>query len=325
MTWIKLDDGAATHPKLMALTPTERWAWIELLCYCARYRTDGNVPPNIVTACPSMSSKCLRKLVDLHLLDDLPDGSIRIHDWAEYNPKDPTAADRMRRYRDRTENAAEQGKSEPDTVTNTVTNAVTGTVTNAVTNPNATVSRAHTAARLRARTRPVPSIDAASSSVTHAAAATTNEPPIGLVLDAREAAAAAGWTDAQQRAIVTDDDAARAMALLAEAQADPSSSKPAALAWSKFSSGAMPAGDRATTAKGATGTRSARRLLPFGPCAVDGCDHRAATAAELDDHRAHVHGVGDPDPAPPPAQLLALVGGLAPAAPVPPAHVAEEA
>ena len=47
MSWLKLDDGFARHPKVTALTYKDRWTWMAVLCYCARYRTDGYLPANI--------------------------------------------------------------------------------------------------------------------------------------------------------------------------------------------------------------------------------------------------------------------------------------
>lgn len=44
MTWIKLEDSVADHPKIAGLSDRAfRW-WIRSLCYCSRFLTDGVIP-----------------------------------------------------------------------------------------------------------------------------------------------------------------------------------------------------------------------------------------------------------------------------------------
>jgi hypothetical protein len=85
---------------MVLLTIPERWAWLEILTYCARYRTSGHVTRGVRSAVASATPKLLAKLVQVRLLDEAEDGW-KVHDWDEYNPKDPTAAARAKRYRDR--------------------------------------------------------------------------------------------------------------------------------------------------------------------------------------------------------------------------------
>ncbi|GIV03681.1 MAG: hypothetical protein KatS3mg015_2511 [Fimbriimonadales bacterium] len=47
MAWLRIDDGFAAHPKVTALSLADRWRWLAILCYCARYQTDGYLPDNI--------------------------------------------------------------------------------------------------------------------------------------------------------------------------------------------------------------------------------------------------------------------------------------
>lgn len=44
MSWVKIDDGAPEHPKLIDLSDAGMALWIRALCYCARRRNDGLVP-----------------------------------------------------------------------------------------------------------------------------------------------------------------------------------------------------------------------------------------------------------------------------------------
>jgi hypothetical protein len=44
MTWIKLDDQIADHPKIVKAGPLASWLYICGLTYCARFLTDGFIP-----------------------------------------------------------------------------------------------------------------------------------------------------------------------------------------------------------------------------------------------------------------------------------------
>lgn len=86
MTWIRVDDHFADHPKVMALG-AERLAglglWHVAASYCARYLTDGFVPAAHVQA--HAPKRLIRKLVNVGLFDEV-DGGYRLHDWLKYNP-----------------------------------------------------------------------------------------------------------------------------------------------------------------------------------------------------------------------------------------------
>lgn len=88
MSWLRLDDGFAQHPKIVALTPRDRWTWLELLCYCARYRTDGRVPAGIADVVRGATTGFLQRCGQLRLLDADPasEGGFLVHDWLDYNP-----------------------------------------------------------------------------------------------------------------------------------------------------------------------------------------------------------------------------------------------
>jgi hypothetical protein len=103
LPWLRLDDGFAQHPKVSRLTRGDRWTWLEILLYCARYRTGGNLPASIAEVVPKATPPFLGRCYEIHLLDVRADGEegYVVHDWETYNPKDPTGADRVRRYRDR--------------------------------------------------------------------------------------------------------------------------------------------------------------------------------------------------------------------------------
>lgn len=84
MTWVKLSDDFATHPKVIGLSDAGLRTLIESYCYAARHRTDGHLPIAVVT---KISPKKTRdELVNAGLWDTNGDGGIVIHDYLEYNP-----------------------------------------------------------------------------------------------------------------------------------------------------------------------------------------------------------------------------------------------
>ncbi len=98
MSWLRIDDGFAAHPKVTALNLRDRWTWMAVLCYCARYRTDGWLPPNIGEHIGGARNGFVKRCAALDLLDEHA-GEYRVHDWENYAPKDPTSAERQARWR----------------------------------------------------------------------------------------------------------------------------------------------------------------------------------------------------------------------------------
>lgn len=103
MSWLRIDDGFAAHPKVTALTFRERWTWVSLLCYCARYKTEGRLPDNIKEHVQGATENMLKRCDDLGLLDH-DDAGYVVHDWTVYSPKDPTASERQATWRARKRN-----------------------------------------------------------------------------------------------------------------------------------------------------------------------------------------------------------------------------
>lgn len=101
MSWLRLDDGFAQHPKVAALSDREFRHWIRLLTWCARYKTGGDVPDYALREL-AIGSKVRAAFVELGLLDEDDEG-LTVHDWEQFNP--PSGAERQKRYRDRKKNA----------------------------------------------------------------------------------------------------------------------------------------------------------------------------------------------------------------------------
>ena len=73
MSWLRLNDLAATDPKIVGLTDAAFRLWIEGLSYCSRHLTDGAIVAGALrsfVASPAASSE----LVDAGLWVETVDG-----------------------------------------------------------------------------------------------------------------------------------------------------------------------------------------------------------------------------------------------------------
>ncbi len=97
MAWLRIDDGFSQHPKVVRLSRADRWTWLEVLCYCARFKTHGAVPEGVGDVVKGASPAFLDRCRSAGLLD----GEI-VHDWNDYNGRDPKIAqtERQRKRRD---------------------------------------------------------------------------------------------------------------------------------------------------------------------------------------------------------------------------------
>lgn len=102
MSWFKLDDGWASHPKVQAASKDARLAWIAIGLHCARHATDGFVTRKEAELCAnSIGTRpklALDSLETVGLLDPV-DGGYQIHNWSRYQPSraDVVAAREARR------------------------------------------------------------------------------------------------------------------------------------------------------------------------------------------------------------------------------------
>lgn len=246
MGWLRIDDGFASHPKIGQLTDRELRAWVRLLCYASRYRTDGYLSEAILNE-NRVKNRLKTKLISLRLLDELDDENgkktVRIHDWSVYNG---STDDAVGDYLDQN----------PDASANEVFRAIGGNrnrVLSAVAEhrsggikpvPNGTKSGISDTAKsgirsgiesgIRARGPSPKDLPAAAESLESAAAAATNLEP-----DLAAAFAAVGWNQTQIAAATTEPERARAW--LTRAAADDVRA-PGAFAWSGYQQGGWPAG-----------------------------------------------------------------------------------
>lgn len=85
MSWLRIDDSFAQHHKFAGWTGAQKWAWLELLCHCARQHTRGYVPEDVRLLPRAVTRPLLDRAEQVGLLDRHPDGTLRVHDWAVYN------------------------------------------------------------------------------------------------------------------------------------------------------------------------------------------------------------------------------------------------
>ena len=104
MAWVRIDDQAPEHPKLLRAGLEATGLWIRALAYCSRYLTDGHVPREAVAHMAGKASTRLTSiLVDCGLWTSIPDGGFRVHDYNEYQPSRAQVTERRMRTKAKVE------------------------------------------------------------------------------------------------------------------------------------------------------------------------------------------------------------------------------
>lgn len=103
MAWLRIDDSFLDHPKIIGLDDHQLRVHLAAMLYAARYRTNGHIPQPALRLINATETD-IETLVNLRIWDRAKNGELHVHDFASYNPNDPTAADRMKRYRARKRN-----------------------------------------------------------------------------------------------------------------------------------------------------------------------------------------------------------------------------
>lgn len=112
MTWVRLDDGFADHPKIEAAGPMAAWLHVAALCYCARHLTDGRVPKVKARRLVDIPSpgKHIAALVAAGLWLDDGDDYV-IHDYLDYQPSRAQVEVEREKERDKKRRQRESGSS----------------------------------------------------------------------------------------------------------------------------------------------------------------------------------------------------------------------
>lgn len=112
MSWLRIDDNAPSHRKILRAPPAARWVWVCGLAYCQRHRTDGHIPAEALATFAVDKPKPLADaLVAAGLWHVTPDGW-RVHDFLDWNDsadereaKTAEKGERQRRWRERRRNS----------------------------------------------------------------------------------------------------------------------------------------------------------------------------------------------------------------------------
>ncbi len=93
MTWVKLDDNATNHTKVLAAGVTAFAIWNAGLGYCNREHTDGFIPAHMVPTLFQSDDitkvgrrRAVERLVRVGLWESV-EGGFQVHDYAEYQEK----------------------------------------------------------------------------------------------------------------------------------------------------------------------------------------------------------------------------------------------
>jgi hypothetical protein len=105
MAWVRIHDGAMTHPKVIGLSDKAFRLWIWGLSYSQQHLTNGLIPR---VAIPARVARATADLLAARLWDDTPAGGYQVHDYLDWNDsrdvvvrKRTDARDRMAQARDR--------------------------------------------------------------------------------------------------------------------------------------------------------------------------------------------------------------------------------
>ena len=86
MPFATLDDNFPDHPKVFGLSDAAFRLHVSGIVYCARHKTDGNVPVEKVrTLVPRFRPAALRELVDRGMWQDVLGGAYYVHDYLDWN------------------------------------------------------------------------------------------------------------------------------------------------------------------------------------------------------------------------------------------------
>ncbi len=93
MSWVRIDDRAPEHRKLLEAGPLAAWLWVCGLCYCNRQKArDGFIPASALPVLYPMPKPGTHaeKLVSAGLWEPV-NGGYLIHDYHDFQPDAETA------------------------------------------------------------------------------------------------------------------------------------------------------------------------------------------------------------------------------------------
>lgn len=106
MAWVKVDDAAMDHPKILKLSAEQFRLWMRGLCYCQKHLTDGFIPDQALKPMLAKAGDA-KQLCDVQLWEAVT-GGFMVHDYLDWN--DPRELVQERRTARDAEKVAHRGK-----------------------------------------------------------------------------------------------------------------------------------------------------------------------------------------------------------------------
>lgn len=108
MAWVRIHDGAMTHPKIIGLADKAFRLWVWALSYCQTHLTDGAFP---TIAIPAEMRRATGDLVKAGLWETA-EGGFTVHDYLEWNDSRVLVNKRRTDAKERMANARQRTSSE---------------------------------------------------------------------------------------------------------------------------------------------------------------------------------------------------------------------
>lgn len=112
MTWVRLDDGFADHPKIERVGPLAAWLHVVAICYSSRHLTDGQIPKTKARRLADIpqAPKHITALIEAGLWHDEGD-HYQLHDYLDYQASRVEVEADRERQRERKRRQRQTGMS----------------------------------------------------------------------------------------------------------------------------------------------------------------------------------------------------------------------
>lgn len=85
MPWVRIDDKAMEHPKIVGLSDGAFRLWVEGLAHCQKYLTDGNIDPVSLRKLRAFSPKRMGQLIASTLWSRRDGDAVSVHQYLDWN------------------------------------------------------------------------------------------------------------------------------------------------------------------------------------------------------------------------------------------------
>jgi 5-methylcytosine-specific restriction endonuclease McrA len=92
MPWVRIDENAMDHPKVVSLSDGAFRLWVTGLAHCQRFLTDGVITAQAMRSLRAHTAKRRDEILASGLWDRVEDG-VQVHDYLEWNDSRQTVMD----------------------------------------------------------------------------------------------------------------------------------------------------------------------------------------------------------------------------------------